>query len=144
MWAYVDNGPILRTTEHQFGRHQNVTGDNGEYATKLWRSFPRCSMKNKGMMRRRRGPEPERSERGNKEPNMLPVIPSNKPKNQGAPPGRGPQASAVVRTIFYFGANFPEWGQDPRVGGRSATGRAHYPKKQKRKRLPKYFKKYPF
>jgi hypothetical protein len=33
---------------------------------------------------------------------MLPVIPSNKPKNQGAPPRRGPQTSAVVRTTLYF------------------------------------------
>jgi len=49
---------------------------------------------------------------------MLPVIPSNKPKNQGAPPRRGPQTSAVVRTTLYFlcelsgvGAGPPRWRQ---------------------------------
>jgi hypothetical protein len=60
---------------------------------------------------------------------MPPVVPFNQPKNQGAPPRRGQQASAVVRTTLCFHVDFPEWGQDPRVGGRSATGRAHYPEK---------------
>jgi len=47
LWGHI-NGPILRTMEHQFGRHQNVTGDNEEYATKLWPSFPPMQYEKQG------------------------------------------------------------------------------------------------
>jgi len=69
------NGPIFEVDGTSVrSASKIITGDNGEFATKLLPSFPRCSMKNQGMMCRRRGPEPEQRERGNKEANMLPVC----------------------------------------------------------------------
>ncbi len=62
LWGHI-NGPIFEDDGTSVRSASKITaGDNEEYATKLWPSFPRCSMKNQGEMCRRRGPEPERPE----------------------------------------------------------------------------------
>jgi hypothetical protein len=77
------------------------------------------------------GPERSEEERGTGRRELYARLNvSSQPKNQEAPRRGSPLASAVVRPILFL-VHYPERGQDPRVGGKSATGRARYPKSLK-------------